>query len=193
MTVRTRILSAVVALGLTGGIARAADTFQVDAEHSIVLYRVKHLNVGWAYGTINDPTGTVTWDEQNPQNSSIQMTADLAKLDTDNEKRDEHLRGPDFFNAKQFPTMTFKSTKIAKSSAGENLYDVTGDLTVHGVTKPVTVTFEHVGTGKDPWGNIRAGFETTFTVQRSEFDMNYMPEGIGNDVRVTVSFEATRK
>jgi polyisoprenoid-binding protein YceI len=193
MTVRTRILSAVVALGLVAGAVRAADTYQIDPEHSILLFRVKHLNVGWAYGTINDPTGTLVWDEANPANSSVTVTAELAKLDTDNEKRDAHLKSPDFFNAKQFPTLTFKSTKIAKASAGNNLYDVTGDLTVHGVTKPLTVQLEQVGTAKDPWGNIRTGFEGTFTVKRSDFDMNFMPEGIANDVRVTVSFEATRK
>lgn len=193
MTTRTRVLSAILAFGLTAGVARAADSYQLDPEHSILLYRVKHLNVGWAYGTIFDPTGTVTWDEQDPANSAFDVAANLAKLTTDNEKRDAHLKSPDFFNAKQFPTLAFKSTKVAKAPDAENFYDVTGDLTVHGVTRPVTVRLEHVGTGKDPMGNTRTGFEGTFTVQRSDFDMNTMPDGIGNDVRIIVSVEATRK
>ena len=180
-----------VALLASGSVALAADTYQVDPEHSTLIFRVKHLGAGWAYGRINQPTGSVTIDGQNPANSTFQIEADAAKIDTANAKRDDHLRGPDFFSAKQFPKLSFKSTGVSK--AGDDKYAVAGDLTIRGVTRPVTVELQHVGTVDDRGGGKRTGFEGTFTIKRSDFGVNYMPEGLGDEVRVIVSFEATRR
>jgi polyisoprenoid-binding protein YceI len=115
---------------------RAADTYKIDPVHATVIYRISHFNVGNAYGRFNEPTGSVTVDNEDPSKSVFEFSVQVDKVDTANPKRDAHLKSPDFFNAKQFPTIDFKSTKVAKK--GDNQFELTGDLTLHGVTKSVT-------------------------------------------------------
>src|SRR5262249_11217423 len=103
---------------------------------------------------------------------------------------DQHLKGPDFFNVKQFPTMSFKSSKMKAVDA--RTYEVTGDLTLHGVTRPVTVTLERIGTAKGMGGETRTGFETTFTIKRSDFGMKYMIPAVGDEVKVIVAVEGVQ-
>src|SRR5437762_14145242 len=116
--------------------ANAADTFKVDPVHSFVLFSVQHLGIANTYGRFNDISGIVVFDRDNPSNSSVELSVPVESLDTNNAIRERSLKSPDFFNAKQFPTITFKSTKIEGS--GDTL-KVSGDLTLRGVTKPLTV------------------------------------------------------
>ena len=121
-------------------------------------------------------------------------TSASAKLDTigtGDKKRDDHLKGPDFFNVKQFPTITLKSKSVKK--AGDK-FDVSADLTMHGVTKPVSFTFRPMKTGKDPWNNIRSGGETVLNIKRTDFGMNYMakPGEVGDDIEIIVNIEGTK-
>jgi polyisoprenoid-binding protein YceI len=167
-----------------------ADQLKVDGSHSFVVFKVQHLGVSNAWGRFDSPEGTITWDEQDPSKSKIAITLQTSKVNTGNQKRDDHLRSPDFFNAKQFPTATFKSTSITKSA--DNQYQVSGDLSLHGVTKPITVTLTKIGQADTQMGH-RAGFESTFTIKRSDFGMNFMPGGIGDDVTMFVSLEAIRQ
>ena len=149
---KTRMMvGAVVLAGMLGlsGAVHAADTYQVDPVHSTAIFKINHFNMAPFYGRIVGPTGTFVLDEDFTK-STFQIELAIDKIDTANEKRDNHLKGPDFFNAKQYPTVTFKSTSIKKGD-GET-YDVTGDLTLHGVTKPVTLKVEKTGQGKDPMG-----------------------------------------
>lgn len=171
--------------------ARAADSFTLDPVHSSVIFRIKHNNVAWFYGRFNDVSGTVVFDDADPTKNSVEITIKTDSVDTNNEKRDTHLKSPDFFDAAQFPTLTFKSTRVV--AKGPNLFAVTGDLTVHGVKKEVTVDVERVGTGKDSWGNLRTGAETVFTVDRREFGISFMPDGLGDQVKIFVSLEAIKK
>jgi polyisoprenoid-binding protein YceI len=187
-TLRPFVLALAVLIGSAG--ARAADTYAVDPAHSTVLFKIKHLNLSYVHGRINNPSGTLVVDAD-PANSSVELELKAENIDTFNEKRDQHLRNPDFFNAKQFPTITFKSTAVKK--ADETHLDVSGNLTLLGVTKPVTVKFEHVGEGKDPWGGFRTGYEGTFTIKRSDYGMTQMVGPVGDDVEVTVSIEASKK
>ncbi len=171
--------------------AAAAETYQVDPVHTYVLFRIKHLDVGYSYGRFVEPRGGFAYDTEGQGLSAIEMQVAAANVDTDVEKRDNHLRSPDFFDAEKHPDITFKSTGVQKT--GEGRYEVTGDLTLLGVTRSVTVPAEATGAGDDPWGNYRMGFEAVFTVKRSDFGMDFMMNGLGDEVELTVSVEGIRQ
>ncbi|PKL77395.1 MAG: polyisoprenoid-binding protein [Candidatus Melainabacteria bacterium HGW-Melainabacteria-1] len=171
--------------------ALAADTYKLDPVHSHANFKILHLNTGYQHGRFNDLEGTVWVDEKNPANSKVEVTIKADSIDTKNAKRDEHLRSPDFFNAKQFPTLSFKSTKVEAAGAGK--YKVSGNLTMHGVTKPVSFVLTKTGEGKDPWGNFRMGGEAIFTINRFDYGINYMPDGLGKDVTLMLTFEGVKQ
>jgi len=194
MSMMKRVCAGVLAMGLISAATLAAvsaDRFEVDKVHSAVIYRINHLGTSYSYGRFNDISGTFTFNEQDAGKSEILIEVKTGSVDSGDKKRDDHLKSPDFFNVKQFPVMSFASKTVKKAET--NIYDVTGDLTLHGVTKSITTKVEHVGTGKDPWGGTRSGFETVFTVKRSDFGINFMPDGLGDEVRVTVSIEGVKK
>jgi len=192
MRSRNLLVLSVLFLGLSllanSAPAQAADTFTVDPIHSSLVFRVKHLNVGHIYGRFNQFSGSFAFDEKTPADCKLEMEVKIDSLDTANTDRDKHLKGPDFFNAKEFTTMTFKATSMKASD--EKNYEVTGDLMLHGVTKQVTVKLERIGTAKDPRsGKPRTGWETTFTIKRSDFGMKYGVPAISDEVRITVAME----
>jgi polyisoprenoid-binding protein YceI len=184
---KSRILAAAVALVTFLTVPALAATFRVDAIHSTVIFRVKHMNASYAYGRFNNLSGSFTIDEANPANSSFDFTVKVDSIDTADAKRDGHLKNTDFFNAKQFPTITFKSKSVKAAAKGE--YEVTGDLTLHGVTKSITTKIAHTGTSKGMGNTTIAGIESTFTIKRSDFGMKNMLQMIGDDVTITVSSE----
>jgi polyisoprenoid-binding protein YceI len=186
------ILASLVALVLVAATQARAETYKVDPVHSTVLFRIAHANVGQFWGRFNDPAGTFTLDEADVTKSSFNIELQVANVDTHNEQRNGHLKSPDFFNAKQFPTITFKSTAVKKGAAGNSL-DVTGDLTLHGVTKSVTVAVELTGKGEFPKGTPRAGLEAVLNIKRTDFDMKGMVGPVGDDVRLVVSMEGVRQ
>ena len=165
----------------------AAASYKIDAGHSFVMFRVMHLGIGAAYGQFRDVQGELVYDADQPANSSISVTIDAASIDTNNADRDKHLRGADFFSVKEFPEITFKSTKI--EAAGEGKYKITGMLKMHGVEKQVTASGKLLGAGKDPWGNTRVGLEAEFKVDRLAYGVDYMPEGLGKEVEVVIAVE----
>jgi polyisoprenoid-binding protein YceI len=167
--------------------ALAAKTYKIDSVHSSALFRIKHNNASYFHGRFNDITGTVVYDEANPAGSSVEVKIKAESVETGNGKRNEHLKSPDFFNAAELPVLSFKSTGVKKGSAKEEL-EVTGDLTIHGVTKPLTAKVAHTGTGKGQGGEV-AGFETVFTIKRTDFGMSYMVGPLGDEVQVTISLE----
>ena len=170
-----------------------AETFNIDAVHSSVLYRIGHANVGHSWGRFNDFSGTITWDDSNPTAGAIEVTVKAESIDSGAGKRDEHLRGPDFFNAKQFPTITFKSEKIRPLDG--KTFEATGTLTLHGVSRPLTVKLERLGGGKTPppYNDTRVGLESTFEIKRSDFEMKNMLNLLGDDVRLIVSLEGAHR
>ena len=184
------IVVAVVALGPAGALA-APSTYDVDKSHSALMFRIKHLDVAFTYGRFNDFSGTLVVDEENLAASSVEITAQMTSVDTNEPKRDQHLRSPDFFNVNQFPTMTFKGKAVERHSDGA--FKVDGNLTLHGVTKPVSVKMMKTGEGDDPWGKYRIGFEGTFVIKRSDFGMDKMQEAVGDSVWITVAVEGIRK
>ena len=179
-----------ITLGSLGMAVQAADTFKIDPVHSSIIFSVKHFGASNFYGRFNDVKGTIVLDNADPSKSSIELTIPVESVDTHNEKRDQHLKGPDFFNAKQFPVMTFKSKKV--ESSGDN-YNVTGDFTLHGVTKPLTLEVKKVGEGKGAEGEIRAGGETHFTIKRGDHGMNFMQGPLGDEINIVVSLEGIKQ
>jgi len=184
----------VIALVLAAGFlapAAAAETYRLDPAHTAVIFRVKHLGVAYVYGRFNGPDGIFVFDESSPAKSSIEIQVDAKNVDTAVEKRDNQLKSPDFFNAAEHPVIKFKSASVKKT--GKDTYDISGDLTLLGKTRPITVQARQTGEGKDPWGDYRLGFETSFTVKRSDFGMDFMMGVAGDDVLLTVSVEGIRQ
>lgn len=180
-----------IALGSFGVATHAsADTFKIDPVHSSILFSATHLGVSNLYGRFNDVSGTVTFDQADPSKSSVNLTIPIESVDTRVAKRDQQLKGPDFFNAKQFPVMTFKSTKVEGSG---DAYKVTGDFTLHGVTKPLTFEVKKGGEGKGEKGEIRGGGEARFTIKRSDYGMTFMQGPVGDEINVIVSLEGVKE
>lgn len=190
---KTTFFCLLMLIGMAGmfQLADAADTYEVDASHSMIIFRAKHMGVSYNYGRFNEFSGNLAVDETDAANSMIELEVKAASVDTGNEKRDQHLRSPDFFNAKQFPVITFKSTEVKK--VDEDTLEVTGDLGLHGVKKSVTVEVAITGKGKNQQGTALIGFETTFTIKRSEFGMDYGIGAVSDDIRITVSVEGMKK
>jgi len=171
--------------------AARADNYKVDPVHSFAVFSIHHFNAGNVWGRFNEPAGQFSLDNADSSKDAFTVELKVANLDTANPKRDSDLKGPDWFNARQFPTITFKSTSVAKGE-GNNL-QATGNLTIHGVTKSVTVPVEVTGTARDPFGKIRAGIQARVTIKRSDVDMKGMPGGVGEDVRVIVALEGIKQ
>ena len=162
--------------------------FNIDAVHSTAIFRVHHVGAGMFYGRFNDVTGMIALSGDIP---SFDVSIAIDSVDSSNERLDSHLKSPDFFNAVEFPTMSFKSGSV--KSVGDNKYEVTGEITMHGVTKPLTVNMEKTGHVDGRRGEM-VGFETEFELNRSEFGMNYGVESgsLGDKVKVIVALEAKR-
>lgn len=187
------IVLLIVLVGMLSAIppAVAAENYTVDTAHTYILFRVKHLNIGYTYGRLNGATGSFVWDEASPPKSRIDMQVMANGVDTYDAKRDKHLQSPDFFNVGRYPSITFKSTSLKKLVG--DLYEITGDLTLLGKTRPITFQVRQTGSGKDPWGDYRRGFETKFTVKRSEFGMDFLLDVVSDQVDLTVSVEGIRQ
>ena len=181
-----------VGIGHLAGAADDTGTYNVDAAHSMIIFRAKHNNVAYNYGRFNEFTGELTIAEDASE-SAVSFEVKAGSIDTGNEKRDQHLRSSDFFSAKQFPVITFKSTAVKMKADAEDVLEVTGDLELHGVKKSITVDVEITGRGEGREGEALIGFETTFTIQRSDFGMTYGMGPVSDDIRITVSIEAARK
>ncbi|MBL9141125.1 MAG: YceI family protein [Phycisphaerae bacterium] len=165
-----------------------AQVCKVDETHSLALFRVHHLGASQFWGRFNDVDGSFTFTPGTAEGMKFDIAIKTESVDTGADKLDQHLRSPDFFAAKDFPTMTFVSKSAKKT--GENTYDLSGDLTIRGTTKPIVAKLEYTGTGEFGMGK-KSGFEATFTIKRSEFGVSYMLDkgALGDDVRVVVCLE----
>jgi polyisoprenoid-binding protein YceI len=171
--------------------------WEIDPVHSQVTFSVRHLVVSTVKGQFKVISGQLHIDEQNPANSSVEAQADVASIDTRDKKRDGHLQSPDFFDAAQYPTITFKSTKV--EPLGGNEYSVTGDLALHGVSKPVTFKAEYAGQGKSPYGFQVAGLTATTKISRKDWGLNWnvaLETGgfmVSDEVKIEIDLEAAYK
>ena len=172
--------------------AVSADTYDVDAVHSSVMFRAKRMGVVYVYGRFNEFAGTIDMTGEDVGTGKVSLEVKTSSVDTGNQRRDDHLRNPDFFNSTQLPTMKFESTGVKPGSG--NTFEVTGNLTLHGVTKPVTAMVEKVGSGKDPRSSkALVGFEAKFTIKRSDFDMKYQVGPLSDEVDVHIALHAVAR
>jgi polyisoprenoid-binding protein YceI len=189
---RKHIVQTVLALALfsVAALPAVATDYKVDGVHSSLSFKAQHAGISWVHGRFNDVSGTFTIDKDDPSKSSFELSVKAESVDTNNKGRDGHLRGPDFFNVKQFPTLTFKSTSVKAVDSG---YEVTGDLTMHGETKPISFTLKGGKEVQFPPGTSRTGFATDLSLKRSDFGMNKMIPMIGDEVLISVGLEGTQK
>lgn len=191
-----KLWQGVIGLSLMAGahVASAAD-YVIDTEgaHAFIQFRVKHLGYSWLYGRFNTFDGHFTFDEKDPSKNKISLDVDVNSLDSNHARRDKHLRSDDYLDAAKFPKASFVSTGY--KSTGEGTAELRGNLTLHGVTKPVTVAVEHIGGGKDPWGGYRNGFEGSLTIKPADWGIN-MVDKLGpasEEVELFMSIEGVRK
>ncbi len=169
--------------------AAGAAHYRIDPVHSSLLFRVHHVGAAYFYGAFRDLSGSIVYDPENPKNCSVQVEVKTESVDTRSEQRDAHLKSSDFLDAKQFPTMTFTSSAVSRIE--KDRYRVEGELEIRGRKKKVE--FEMQMTGEGEFHGKRIGFEATFTIRRSDFGVNYMPEGLGDEVKVIVSLEGVQE
>ncbi len=178
-------------IGLTSAMPANAATFEIDPTHSNIVFLVDHLGYSRMVGQFQDWGGSFDFDETKPETSSIQLIIKTESVDTDHAKRDDHLRSPDFFNAVEFPELTFKSTAVKVT--GKNTGELTGDVTLLGVTKPVTLDVTFNKAANNPWGQFVAGFSATGSLKRSEFGMTTMLGGLGDKIDLIIEVEGERQ
>ncbi|MCG3201537.1 MAG: Protein YceI [Gammaproteobacteria bacterium] len=161
------LLAAAAAAGTAfSTMAANAAEYTIDPSHTFVQFRISHLGFSTMVGRFNKLEGEFSWDKAKPEDSAIHITIDTASVDTNWAERDKHLRGEEFLAVREYPQASFKSTRYTGDATGGKLE---GELTLHGVTKPVTIDVEAVGEGADPWGGYRAGFDGTTTINRLDF------------------------
>jgi len=172
-----------------------AEDYVIDTKgsHAFVQFRVKHLGFSWLYGRFNDFTGAFSYDPEKPEKSAVNVVVDMTSLDTNHAERDSHLAAPKYLNFDKYKTATFKSTSYKKT--GDNTGELTGELTLFGKTKPITIAVEHIGGGKDPWGSYRQGFEGRATIMPKDWGLD-MAAKLGPaaaEVELMLSVEGIRQ
>jgi polyisoprenoid-binding protein YceI len=190
-----RIFTAALSVLLLSGVNAFAqsNTWTIDKNHSQVNFQVRHMGVSNVRGSISGVTGTIVWDEKDPSKSSVEDTIDVTTMTTQTAQRDQHLKSPDFFNVEKYPTITFKSTKITTANGK---LQVTGDLTLAGVTKSVTMDVDGPSAPiKGQGGKLVTGLSATGVIKRSDFNFGpkFAPPMIGDDVQFTIDIEAGRQ
>lgn len=194
---RCSLIGLVTLFVLTARPAAAADLYTIDPAHCSVIFSVAHSGFSFTFGMFREASGTYALDTQNPNNSRFNFTIKTNSLDTNNPKRDEHLRSADIFNVQQYPNITFQTTECVatKIQDGGMLYQLKGDLTIHGVTRQVAVPLRMLGEGQGPYKDHRTGFITQIELKRTEYGMNEWLQDnlVGDAVGVTISFEGVRQ
>ena len=174
-----------------------ASTWEIDPAHSSATFSIRHMTVSNVRGEFGKVTGTVNWDDADVTKSTAEATIDTTTINTHEPKRDAHLKSPDFFDSEKYPTITFKSTHVQK--VGSNHLKITGDLTMHGVTRPVTLDATYTGEVKDPGGSIRRGASATTKVNRKDFGLTWnkaLEAGgvlVGDEVDIALELELAKK
>jgi polyisoprenoid-binding protein YceI len=177
----------------TTTVAAPARTFTIDRAHSDIGFQVRHL-LSKVRGRFTDFDGSIEFDAEQPEKSSVRLTIQAASIDTGEPARDQHLRSADFFGIDEFPALTFESSALTRT--GETSYDVLGTLTIHGVSQPVVVPVAFLGQARDPWGHDKLFFEAELTINRKDFGLNWnaaIETGgflVGDEVKVAISIQA---
>lgn len=167
-------------------------TWKIDPTHSAVEFAVRHMMITTVRGRFTDVSGTLEVDDTDPAGGRADIVIGAASIDTREAQRDAHLRSADFFDVERFPTLTFKSTRVEGTAQA---FKLAGELTIHGVTRPVTLDVTHEGRGRDPWGGERLGYTATTVIKRSEFGLTWnaaLETGgflVGDDVKISLDIQ----
>jgi polyisoprenoid-binding protein YceI len=187
------LFSAVLIVAAAGAVqpAAAAD-YVIDTEkgHASINFRIKHLGFSWLTGRFDDFSGTFYFDEAKPEASKVKVEINTDSVNTNHGERDKHLRGKDFLDTAQFPKATFESTSVAVNG---DKATITGNLTLHGVTKEITIEAERIGGGDDPWGGFRQGFSGTTSLPLKDFGINFDLGPASKEVELSLEIEGVRK
>jgi polyisoprenoid-binding protein YceI len=178
---------------LPASLQAQTSTWAIDPAHSSVQFSIRHMGVSTVHGSLNGVKGTVLLDEKDFTKSSVQATIDATTLTTSNDKRDQHLKSPDFFNVAESPTLTFKSTKIVRADGKQQ---IVGDLTIRGITKSVTLDVDGPAPPqKGPQGKTISGFSATGVLSRTEFNFGpkFAPPVLGDEVKFTIDVEIDKQ
>lgn len=183
------LLSLAIALP---SLATAADyTIDTKGAHAFIQFRIKHLGYSWLSGRFNNFAGSFSYDEANPGAAKVEVSIKTASIDSNHAERDKHLRGKDFLEVDKFPEARFVSTAYKENA--DKTAVLSGNLTLHGVTRPVDITVTQIGHGPDPWGGYRRGFEGTTTLKLADFDIDYDLGPASREVELTLSIEGIRQ
>ncbi|MAQ71939.1 MAG: hypothetical protein CL565_07065 [Alphaproteobacteria bacterium] len=186
------ILTALILVAVPATANAEAQDYEFDKKHTMIMFNVGHMGMSHSWGKFLDFDGDIKFDEESPESSSVDMTIQTASINMDDEKWEDHLKNQDFFDVKEYPTMTFKSTGI--QTTGGNTGKLTGDLTLLGVTKPITLDVTFNKAGKRPMGNAyAAGFSAKGEVTRSEFGMDYGIPMVDDKVNLIIEVEIERE
>lgn len=194
MSIKTLFASALVALSASSFVANAAvEKYAIDTggAHAFIQFKVNHLGYSWLYGRFNTFDGDFQVDPSDHSQAKIALDIKTASVDTNHAERDKHLRSGDFLNVSKFPTARFESTKSNLDKNGNGT--LTGNLTLNGVTKPVTLNVEFVGAGSDPWGGYRRGYSATTTFKMADFGLAYDLGPASREVEMMLSIEGIRQ
>ena len=159
--------------------------------HAFVQFKISHLGFSWLYGRFNDFEGHFTYDPDHPENSSVEVTIQTTSVDSNHERRDDHLRNEDFLTVEEYPESHFRSTSFERT--GEGTYRMTGDFTLLGVTRELEMDVEQVGVGEDPWGNFRRGFHATTSFRLADFGIDYDLGEEAEVVKIILDVEGIKK
>jgi len=170
-----------------------ANKYIIDTEgsHAFIQFRIQHLGYSWLTGRFNTFSGNFDYDESNPDKASVQVEIDIASIDSNHAERDKHLRGDDFLDVDKYPKAKFESTSFSENGDGTAV--LKGNLTLHGVTRPVTIDVEHIGHGDDPWGGYRRGFEGTTRIALADYGVKYNLGPKSREVELILSVEGVRQ
>lgn len=186
------------ALTLAAGLSMAAMTAQaadyiIDTKgaHAFIQFKIKHLGYSWLYGRFDDFSGKFTYDAAKPEASKVSVTINTKSINSAHAERDKHLRGKNFLNVSKYPKASFSSTSF--KPLGNGKFEMKGNLTLHGVTKNITIDVSEVGGGKDPWGGVRQGFSGTTTIALKDFGINYNLGPASTHVDLILDVEGIRQ
>lgn len=178
-------------MALSGSLQAADYVIDKEGQHAFVNFKISHLGYSWLYGRFNDFDGTFSWDAEQPEASAVNVTINTASVDSNHAERDKHLRSDDFLNVAKHPQATFKSTAVEMT--GDDTANITGDLTLNGVTRPVVLEAKFLGEGKDPWGGYRAGFEGSTTLRLKDYEIPMDLGPTSQEVELILTVEGIRQ
>ncbi|HDY97639.1 MAG TPA: YceI family protein [Pseudomonas sabulinigri] len=178
-------------MALSGSLQAADYVIDQQGQHASVNFKISHLGYSWIYGRFNDFSGNFSWDADKPEASAVKVSINTTSVDSNHAERDKHLRSDDFLNVGAHPTATFESTKVEMT--GDDTANITGNLMLNGVTKPVVLDAKFIGEGEDPWGGYRAGFSGTTTLALKDFDISMDLGPASQEVELIITVEGVRQ